>query len=244
MSLVDVLIPWILATGLHFWLLLVAGDESELGKKLDLPCTRCNIYHCLEDSYLTTDMVRRSQLSLLQSVFAVRKTSSFRKLLPLPGRPVCCHKFNSPPATPAHWLVPPFRRFATSPRLEKKGKATKDAPVSDNAADKGQQRSEMDPYDHTALESGIAKAIARLKEALTKTRSAGRISLETLENLPVQLSGTRGSGASGKESRRLGDVATVVPKGGRVMQVFVAQESVRLIPFPSFWKRHMSVNLG
>jgi ribosome recycling factor len=100
--------------------------------------------------------------------------------------------------------------------------------VPDNASEKG-RRSEIDPYDHTELESGISKAMARLKEALTKTRSAGRISPETIENLPVQLNVKRDPGASGKdhkESGRLGDYATVVPKGGRVMQVFVADESV------------------
>jgi ribosome recycling factor len=108
--------------------------------------------------------------------------------------------------------------------------------VPDNASEKG-RRSEVDPYDHSALESGISKAIERLKEALTKTRSAGRISPETIENLPVEINIKRDPGASGmnhKESRRLGDYATVVPKGGRVMQVFVAEESVRLTSCPAF----------
>ena len=108
--------------------------------------------------------------------------------------------------------------------------------MPDNASEKG-RRAEVDPYDHSVLESGISKAIERLKEALTKTRLAGRISPETIENLPVEINMKRDPGASGmghKESGRLGDYATVVPKGGRVMQVFVAEESVRLTSCPAF----------
>ena len=107
--------------------------------------------------------------------------------------------------------------------------------MPDNASEKG-RRAEVDPYDHSVLESGISKAIERLKEALTKTRSAGRISPETIENLPVEINIKRDPGASGrdhKESGRLGDYATVVPKGGRVMQVFVAEERVRLTFCPT-----------
>ena len=127
------------------------------------------------------------------------------------------------------------RQFATSNALSKKGKTNKDIPVPDNASEKS-RRSEVDPYDHSVLESGISKAIERLKEALTKTRSAGRISPETIENLPVEINVKRDPGASGrdhKESGRLGDFATVVPKGGRVMQVFVAEESVGLTFYPA-----------
>ena len=127
------------------------------------------------------------------------------------------------------------RQFATSNALAKKGKPNKDVPVPDNASEKS-RRSEVDPYDYSVLESGISKAIERLKEALTKTRSAGRISPETIENLPVEINIKRDPGASGrdhKESGRLGDFATVVPKGGRVMQVFVAEDSVRLTFYPT-----------
>jgi ribosome recycling factor len=107
--------------------------------------------------------------------------------------------------------------------------------VSNNASEKD-RRSEVDPHDYSVLESGISKAIERLKEALTKTRSAGRISPETIENLPVEINIKRDPGASGrdhKESGRLGDFATVVPKGGRVMQVFVAEENVCLTFYPA-----------
>lgn len=209
----------------------IAPRRSKLGKKLCL-VHAARITLCVEDSHLTADMVRRSQRRLLQSILAVGKNSSSGQLLrppAPPGRCAYCQKSNSSRVLLANSLSPPFRRFATSPHLEKKGKATKDTPVPDNASEKG-RRSEIDPYDNTALESGISKAMARLKEALTKTRSAGRISPETIENLPVQLNIKRDPGASGtdhKERGRLGDYATVVPKGGRVMQVFVAEESVR-----------------
>jgi hypothetical protein len=192
-----------------------------------LSCPRCKSNPFVEFLYLTTEMVRRSQLRLLQSILALGRNSSSDKLVP-PGRCAFCQKSNSPRALLTYSLSTPFRQFATSPLLAKKGKAPKDTPVPDNTSEKG-RKSEIDPYDYTELESGISKAIVRLKEALTKTRSAGRISPEMIENLPVQLNIKRDPGASGKdhkESGRLDDYATVVPKGGRAMQVFVAEGSV------------------
>jgi len=171
-------------------------------------------------------MATRSQLRLLQSILALGKNSLAGKTVP--GERCAFYSIsNSPGAILANSLSTPFRQFTTSSAFWKKSKGPKDAPVPDNASEKG-RRSEIDPYDYTELESGISKALGRLKEALTKTRSAGRISPETIENLPVQLNIKHDPGASGKdhkESGRLGDYATVVPKGGRVMQVFVAEES-------------------
>jgi ribosome recycling factor len=178
-------------------------------------------------------MATRSQLRLLQSILALGKNSLAGKTVP--GERCAFYSIsNSPGAILANSLSTPFRHFTTSSAFWKKIKGPKDAPVPDNASEKG-RRSEIDPYDYTELESGISKALGRLKEALTKTRSAGRISPETIENLPVQLNIKHDPGASGKdhkESGRLGDYATVVPKGGRVMQVFVAEESVRLCTSP------------
>ena len=174
-------------------------------------------------------MVTRSQLRLLRSILGLRGScSSGRVARQEPC--VACPNFYSPETRPSPtFLLTPSRHFNFSSALSKKGKAPKDAPVPDNAAERG-RRSEIDPFDYSELESGISKAMVRLKEALTKTRSAGRISPETIENLPVQLNVERDPGTSGKESQkesgRLGDYATVVPKGGRTMQVFVAEENV------------------
>jgi hypothetical protein len=177
-------------------------------------------------------MLSQSQHRLLRSLLAVVENGSAGKATIRQRRYGLCPNSSSPQITRRLYnpLSTPLRPFTTSSVLSKKGKAPKDAPpVPDNASERG-RRAEIDPYDYTELEAGIAKAIVRLKDALTKTRSAGRISPETIENLPVQLNIKHESGASGKdrkESGRLGDYATVVPKGGRVMQVFVAEESVR-----------------
>lgn len=168
-------------------------------------------------------MNTRSQARLLQSLLQVVEIGVPARLTCPKPRALCLRPILSFCSTTTH-----VRQFASSPPLKKKGKAPKDTPVPDNASQKGRD-SEPDPYDYTELESGIAKAVDRLKEALTKTRSAGRISPETIENLPVQLTLKSEPGSSGqakKESGRVGDYATVVPKGGRTMQVFVSEENV------------------
>ena len=147
-----------------------------------------------------------------------------------------------------HWrllsLINSFQPFSTTAALPKKSSSSsksskrspdvtssknKSAHVPDNAATK-ERYAEVDPYDFTDLNAGIAQAVARLKDALAKTRDAGRVTPEMLEGLPVDLnikgSHTHG-GSPHKESSKIGDLASVVPKGGRMMQVFCAEEAVR-----------------
>jgi len=104
--------------------------------------------------------------------------------------------------------------------------------VPDNAATRERDK-EIDPYDFTDLNAAISKAIARLKDSLTRTRDAGRITPEMLEHLPVEVN-LKGHDAHGapahKERMKLGDMASVVPKGGRMLQVFCAEEAVRRLP--------------
>ena len=73
-------------------------------------------------------------------------------------------------------------------------------------------------------------AVARLKDALTKTRDAGRVTPDMLETLPVDLN-VKGKEAHGgtahRETMKIGDIASVVPKGGRMLQIFCAEEAVR-----------------
>ena len=87
---------------------------------------------------------------------------------------------------------------------------------------------EIDPYDFSALQADIDKALSRLADALTKTRDAGRVSAAMIESLPVELN-IKGSdthdGNPHKEKVRIGDIASVVPKGGRAMQVFCSEEA-------------------
>jgi len=103
----------------------------------------------------------------------------------------------------------------------------RDTHIPDNAATRNRDR-EIDPYDFTELNAGIAKAIARLKDALVKTRDAGRITPEMIESFPVELN-VKGAAAHGSkphhERQRLGDIASVVQKGGRMVQVYCSEEA-------------------
>ncbi|KAJ5449701.1 uncharacterized protein N7458_006150 [Penicillium daleae] len=109
------------------------------------------------------------------------------------------------------------RNFANSPALyKKKEKATKKVSHSDvesSAADAAE-----DPFDLSPLHSGISTAISRLKDDLSKLRAGGRFNTATLEGLKVQL------GKDSQDSVKLGDLAQVVPKGGRMVTILVAEE--------------------
>ncbi|KAK5071080.1 hypothetical protein LTR64_007583 [Lithohypha guttulata] len=142
-------------------------------------------------------------------------------------------------------LRPQSLAFSTSPSYLKKSsankKSSKKSPdvgppdveehVPDNQATK-ERDADIDPYDFSQLEAGIASAIARLKDALTKTRDAGRVTPDMIEALPVELnlkhpdqSKPKGKGEHPHHERtKLGDIASVVPKGGRMLQVFAAEE--------------------
>ncbi|OKL56870.1 hypothetical protein UA08_07837 [Talaromyces atroroseus] len=77
-----------------------------------------------------------------------------------------------------------------------------------------------DPFDFSQLHNGVSDAIARLKEDLQKLRSGGRFNPEAIEQLRVNL--VKGSNAT----VRLGEVAQVVPKGGRSVVIIVGEEDL------------------
>lgn len=112
------------------------------------------------------------------------------------------------------------------------GSPNVDEHVPDNKATANKD-AEVDPYDHSELEAGIASAVARLKDALTKTRDAGRVTPDMVESLQVELnvkhpdqSKPKGKAEQPHHERvKLGDIASVVPKGGRMLQVFAAEEA-------------------
>ena len=109
------------------------------------------------------------------------------------------------------------RSFAISPTLyKKKDKAKKSAdpePVETvNAAE--------DPFDLSQLHNGISTAVARLKDDLSKLRAGGRFNTAVLEGLRVHLS------KDSKDTIKLGDLAQVVPKGGRMVTLLAAEEDV------------------
>ncbi|PWY71492.1 putative ribosome recycling factor [Aspergillus heteromorphus CBS 117.55] len=111
------------------------------------------------------------------------------------------------------------RGFSNSTFLCKKKERTKAIPVTDSgkSSSKAGPTSE-DPYDLSQLHNGIADALSRLKDDLSRLRVGGRFNTELIENLRVQLS--KGS----KELLKLRDVAQVVPKGGRMVAVLASGE--------------------
>lgn len=131
-----------------------------------------------------------------------------------------------------------FKKSSASAKSSKKspkissGSAAADEHIPDNKSTKNKDE-DIDPYDHSDLERGISQAIARLKDALVKTKDAGRVTPAMLETLEVELnikhpdqSKAKGkSEAPHHERTRLGDIASVVPKGGRMLQVFAAEET-------------------
>lgn len=107
--------------------------------------------------------------------------------------------------------------------------------IPDNKAQTNHDR-EIDPYDFSDLEAKIKHQVDWLRDCLQKLRSGGRLGLETIEGFQVEIKhGLGGEGGQGKkvEKVRLGDLATVVPRGGRLIGVMVNEEAVRLSFTPS-----------
>ena len=87
-----------------------------------------------------------------------------------------------------------------------------------------------DPYDFSTLEAGIEKALTRLQDDLSKLRTGGRFNPELLVGVRVQLK------KDNKQSVRLGDLAQVVPKGGKSIVVLVGEADVsRIIQKNASW---------
>ncbi|KGO65719.1 Ribosome recycling factor [Penicillium italicum] len=112
------------------------------------------------------------------------------------------------------------REFANSAALYKKKDKTKKASASASSSEPVETSSapSEDPFDLSHLHNGISTAIVRLKDDLSKLRAGGRFNTAILETLRVQLS------KDSKDSVRLGDLAQVVPKGGRMVTLLVAEE--------------------
>lgn len=111
------------------------------------------------------------------------------------------------------------RTFVSSPALyKKKDKAKKTSGTADS--DTSLNTAAGDPFDLSQLGSGISTAIARLKDDLSKLRAGGRFNTAFLETLKVSLS------KDINDTVQLGDLAQVVPKGGRMVTILVAEEEV------------------
>lgn len=141
--------------------------------------------------------------------------------LPRPG-------FNIPRHLPQVDLATPHatRAFSNSQTLyKKKDKAKKGAATEQSDDDKPLKNSSGgavpdDPSDLSQLQNDIAASVSRFKDDLSKLRAGGRLNTEVIEDFRVHL--TKGS----KDSVKLGDLAQVVPKGGRMVTVLAAEEDV------------------
>lgn len=126
--------------------------------------------------------------------------------------------------TLVHWSrnpltqVPPLRHFSLSPLLKKK--KDKGNTAGDTKIDPATSKALQDPFDLAQLQIGISDALSRFKHDLSQLRAGGRLNTETIESLRVTI--TKG----GKETARLGDLAQVMPKGGRAMTILVLDEDV------------------
>ncbi|KKK12638.1 putative Hsp70 chaperone (HscA) [Aspergillus rambellii] len=158
----------------------------------------------IEDS--TPEDLKKKELALKRLITKAMATRSHLRFL-------------SRAELPRHALQ---RNFSVSPFLNKgkKKDSTKQASgLSSEPKTSHASPGSQDPLDLTQLEHGIATAVSRLKEELSKLRVGGRLNHESIESLRVQLS--KGS----KETVKLGELAQVVPKGGRMVTVLVSEES-------------------
>ena len=90
---------------------------------------------------------------------------------------------------------------------------------------------EGDPFDFSHLESKIQQALAQLKDDLSQLKRRGRFNPDLLEGLRVHL--VKGS----KEMLKLGDLAQVVPRGGRTIAVLVWEAEVCFLALCTLAKR-------
>ena len=123
--------------------------------------------------------------------------------------------FQRPP--PSHTST---RTLTTSPALLKHGGKQES---KRNVTLATERTKDVDPFDFSELESGIQKALERLKDELGKLRAGGRFNPEVVEALRVEL-----RNGEAKETVRLRDLAQVLPRGGRTVVVLVGEGEVRL----------------
>ncbi|GES56932.1 putative Hsp70 chaperone [Aspergillus terreus] len=172
----------------------------------------------IEDS--TPEDLKKKELALKRLITKAQSTRScFQRAQCLRPLAVNSPKLEQlPRLLPRSALSDGAPKFSTSQRLLKKKDKGKD--VSTKSEAKGTKAGEPsdDPFDFSQLHDGIATAVSRLKDDLSKLRAGGRFSTESIESLRVHL--TKGS----KETVRLGDLAQVVPKGGRMVTILASEE--------------------
>jgi hypothetical protein len=119
------------------------------------------------------------------------------------------------------------RHFSSSASLSKKKDKSKKHNNDESAAEPKHGAADSaapDPFDLTQLHDGISDALTRLKDELQKLRSGGRLNPEVIENLRVSVD------KHSNETVKLGELAQVVPKGGRSVAIIVGEEEVSFLP--------------
>ena len=128
------------------------------------------------------------------------------------------------PATPYN-----KRAFSNTQILYKKKDKAKKGASSEQSDDDQPSKSSGgggvpdDPSDLSQLQNDVAASITRFKDDLSKLRAGGRLNTEAIEEFRVHLS--KGS----KDTVKLGELAQVVPKGGRMVTVLAAEEDVSFL---------------
>lgn len=116
------------------------------------------------------------------------------------------------------------RPFSASSLLLKKGahkqssKAQAEVDLNDTAG--SSKADAVDPFDASDLDTGIAKALEKLREDISRLRPGGRLGPESVERLRVKLD------KNSQGSERLGHVAQVVPRGARIMNIIAGEAAV------------------
>jgi len=144
---------------------------------------------------------------------------------------VCSEGIIRRPRWPAPGIALPFQSHsfhAFAPFHKQKG-----GKQISRTVEKATARAEAagnDPLDFSAMEMTISQAQDRMKDELSKLRSGGRFNHELLETLRVNLN-------KEKDTVKLGDVAQVLPRGGRIIVVLVGENDVwlRIHPFISMF---------
>jgi hypothetical protein len=112
-------------------------------------------------------------------------------------------------------ICPNTRRSISSSPLLFKKKAPKQHAVAEASTEV------EDPFDFSTLETGIKGVHEKLDRELQKLRTGGRFNPEGVEGVRVHLV------KDSKASIRLGELAQVLPKGGRSIMVLVGEADVR-----------------
>lgn len=119
------------------------------------------------------------------------------------------------------------RAFSNTHTLYKKKDKAKKGAASEQSDDDQPSKNTgggvpEDPSDLSQLQNDVAASITRLKDDLSKLRAGGRLNTEVIEEFRVHLS------KASKDTVKLGELAQVVPKGGRMVTVLAAEEDVRI----------------